>query len=223
MRRIKIIMDQKNYFSIASRHIFINFTKANLDFIKTLSPKSLKKIHIFITNHASINHHLLELINMHGMVRGCKDKSNQRNPFSRIIVHLSKGVSDLIPLFKDFLKNFLDRVTYFVDEKNVKFSDSKSSVIIEYRMNTLRVLFKGNDVALKFPEYPYNATPIDEREEGIFKTAEERLNPLLFKDKLIAAFKNKAPAGILKSFKSDNDIWDFIMKQGEWSIKEEVK
>ena len=32
----------------------------------------------------------------------------------------------------------------------------------------------------------------------------------------IKEFKESTPAGILKQFKSDDDIWDYLNNQGEW-------
>ena len=36
------------------------------------------------------------------------------------------------------------------------------------------------------------------------------------KEKRIKEFKESTPAGILKQFKSDDDIWDYLNNQGEW-------
>ena len=47
------------------------------------------------------------------------------------------------------------------------------------------------------------------------------IRPELFKDQIIENFKKATPELILKSFKDDNDIWDYINKNGEWSVKEE--
>lgn len=46
--------------------------------------------------------------------------------------------------------------------------------------------------------------------------------PETFKDKIIASFKESCPENILKSFKTDDEIWAFINQEGEWSVKEEI-
>lgn len=60
---------------------------------------------------------------------------------------------------------------------------------------------------------PSSSAPID--------TLAKRIHPELFKDDILAAFKESAPKGILSTFKSDDEIWDFITLNGEWGVKEE--
>lgn len=36
------------------------------------------------------------------------------------------------------------------------------------------------------------------------------------REEKIKEFKETTPAGILKQFKSDDDIWDYLNNQGEW-------
>ena len=36
------------------------------------------------------------------------------------------------------------------------------------------------------------------------------------REEKIKEFKESTPAGILKQFKSDDDIWDYLNNQGEW-------
>ena len=36
------------------------------------------------------------------------------------------------------------------------------------------------------------------------------------REEKIREFKETTPAGILKQFKSDDDIWDYLNNQGEW-------
>jgi len=63
---------------------------------------------------------------------------------------------------------------------------------------------------------------IEEEDNGIFGTEEMKLNPEMFKDKLIEGFKKECPERILITFKSDDDIWDYIMQQGNWEPDKEV-
>jgi hypothetical protein len=76
-------------------------------------------------------------------------------------------------------------------------------------------------VSIQFPAFPYNVVD-KENDPGIFETAEMRLNPNMFKDKLIEGFKKSCPPGILKTFKTDDEIWDYIMQQGMWKVKEDI-
>ena len=74
----------------------------------------------------------------------------------------------------------------------------------------------GHNFKIFFPFYSFN--DIDNKNKSIFETVEERLNPEQFREKLVTAFKMNCPEKILKSFKGDEDIWNFIMKQGEWKV-----
>lgn len=227
MRSIKVLMDVPNYFAIGHVHVFFNFNAKNFNFINSLPPNAARKIHVFITNHQAINYHLCELVRRY---TGEEAKKNHRN--IKIVLHFFKeDVTDqnsLVSLFKLTFKDLMGRFYWSMDKHDVVFSDErnknyKASII--YTKNFLRVKFGGKNygtISARFPEYEYNVDPDSERDNsGIFETLEERLNPEIFRDKLIAAFKEKCPKGILKGFKDNNDIWDFIMNNSEFKMKEE--
>ena len=52
--------------------------------------------------------------------------------------------------------------------------------------------------------------------EGVFSSKYRKDDPELFKDLIIKDFKQNTPKGIIKSFKNDDDIWDYIMEENEW-------
>lgn len=43
------------------------------------------------------------------------------------------------------------------------------------------------------------------------------------REEKIKEFKKTTPAGILKQFKSDDDIWDYLNNQGEWEGTTTIK
>ncbi len=43
------------------------------------------------------------------------------------------------------------------------------------------------------------------------------------REEKIKEFKATTPAGILKQFKSDDDIWDYLNNQGEWEATAKIK
>lgn len=223
MRKLKLLMDHRNYMGIGNTHIFINFNRGNLNYLDTLHFNNVGTIHVFITTHASVNDDLKSLIRRFGRVM-----ENGRR-FSKIIIYSPPQVRDLNKLIKKFLKDDSGYELMEVDKR------THFQFIIEnkYRLNivcgyeSLKIFLEGSNrkscpIDIQFMEYPYDVS-ID-NDPGIFETTEMRNFPELFREKLIEAFKQKTPEKILKAaFKTDDDIWAYIMTQGEWSMKEEEK
>ena len=55
---------------------------------------------------------------------------------------------------------------------------------------------------------------------GPFDTMPKVIAPELFKDQLLAKFKKECPPGILSSFSGDDDIWDYMLNNGEWRVED---
>ena len=55
-----------------------------------------------------------------------------------------------------------------------------------------------------------NILNVDERDSLPFRSKCNMEYPELFKEEIIERFKNITPDGILKSFKDDEDIWEFV-------------
>ena len=241
MRRLKIFMDQKNYMCIGNMHIFINFNHDNFEYITSINPRSVQTIHVFITTHAAINNDLKMLIGKYK--KFVVDGQEYR---SKIVIHLPRRIKELKTLIEKFLgpEYVVDNGYILIAErKGPRFMLDSYPDCFEYIDNWLNIIYDkssikitmtrepghpkkhvlygrgGYPISIKFPEYPYNVIDKD-NDPGIFETAEMRLEPEMFKDKLIAGFKENCPEGILKSFKTDEDIWDYIMEQGTWSQKD---
>lgn len=239
MRKLKLLMDQRNYMCIGNTHIFINFNHSNFEHLDTINPKSIGIVHVFVTAHAAINMELkllVEKYNKAKFIDGHRYKT-------KVIIHLPYQVRELTYLARKILgfdeygyKLLVERKgpkfilnphpDYFNYEHNrleISYNDKSLSINITYTNESdgyIDILGKGSHpVIIKFPEYPYNIND-KENDPGIFETGEMRINPEMFKDKLIEGFKKNCPEGILKSFKTDDDIWDYIMEQGSWSQKD---
>ena len=216
MQRIKFLTQYDNYIAIAQTHIFFNFNKRNLDYLLTLKPHAIKKIHIYISDHYSVNENLKNMIHI---------LSTRENQKIKIIIHIYKMIKEIKP----FLVKYLDglkgyqviierrKLNYFVahgssgsDHLCISFNDKAFTVNISTA--------QSSSIKIIFPPYSFNDT---DKDKGIFETLAERLNPEQFKEKLIASFRKNCPEKILKSFKGDEDIWNYIMKQGEWKIQKE--
>lgn len=225
MRSIKVLMNTPNYFAIGATHVFFNFNVKNFNLISSLPPNAVKKVHIFVTNHTALNYHLLEMVR-----RYTSEEAKKNDSYIRIVLHFFKeditNQNSLIALFKITFEDLIKRVSWAMDKRDIVFSDEKNKnykATIIYTKNFLRIKFGGKgykSISARFYEYEYNQNPdLNADNSGIFEKPEERINPEMFKDKLIAAFKEKCPKGILKGFKSDDDIWDFIINNSEIKAK----
>jgi hypothetical protein len=157
---------------------------------------------------------------------------------ARIIIHIPRKMKHLKSFAKEFLsiqdKKFLLIVEVYGTDFNinskVETAESLISLFSKPRECLLSIKFTDlsiqvevkdtkkflSPVSIKFIEYPYDD---NSNNDSIFENEEMRLNPEDFKDKLIESFKTRCPNKILNSFKSDEDIWNYILQKGEWSIK----
>jgi len=187
--------------------------------MNSLHPDNFRKVHVFITSHASINDSLKTMANIYGK------PSKSKNNCTKIIIHIPYPIKELAPLVKEFMGD--SPYQMYVEGRGKKgcavlfTDDGNYTVLIGYFKNYLGISVSGDyrnrGTIVKFPKYPYN--PIEEDNQGIFSNAAERLNPIQFKDKLVEAFKKNCPPSLMKSFKGDDDIFDYIVEQGEWSVK----
>lgn len=217
MNSMKVFMQYPNYIKIGHTHIFIGFESKNLEYLNTLHKDAVRKIHVFITEHESVNSSLVSLVDYFGKK-------------SKIIIHIPIYVKELADLVKRFITKDTKSFQCFVEKYDVWFLGggliSKYYMLVfRYTPKYLKVMpgipqsHSWVNTLINFPKYMYGAK---RNEEGIFESAEERLNPDIFKDKIISAFKTQCPNGILKTFKDDEMIWEYIMKQGEWSIDGDI-
>lgn len=159
--------------------------------------------HLFITDKDLITNDLRNLVSEISISR-------------KVIVHIPKQIEDIKILIDEILDGL--KCLILVEKKNVVFSyydvnsKSKYDLIIKYEDYNIDVLFK-------FKDFKYENYFTHKNFRGITNNVMKE-RPKIFKDKIIENFKYVTPEEILKSFKDDEDIWDYIMNQGEWKVKE---
>lgn len=228
MRSIKFDILHKNYISVGNTHIFVNFTRYNLEMMNQSHPDNYKKIHVFITNHASINESLKNLVTRYGLDKDIKGKTCK----SKVIIHFPHRVTDLRNLLVKFFKSHNINSGYKIcfDKYPIRFSPGEGAgpttyLIFEFPRNFMRVRIQYGDGGrlnlpkIVFPNYPYNVEDAPEEERGIFENMDMRMDPVKFKEDLVKSFKEKTPSGILKAFKNDDEIFEFIVQEGEWKVQ----
>lgn len=226
MKTLKLDMAYKNYMCIGSTHIFINFNNTDLEHLNSMNPKSIHKIHVFITNHAAIGVSLKFMVDKYGKLK----IDGVRYPV-KIVIHLPVKLKELAPLIGKVLgSNNVFAYKHLVERKGPRFiitnENYKYSLLITYGEKGIKVTTTGSGmscpISIKFPEYEYDLID-EENDPGIFETGDMRLHPSDFKDKLIDGFKKSCPENILKTFKTDTDIWDYIMQQGSWGLEKDMQ
>lgn len=206
---------QPNYIRIDRLHIFFDFDRSNYNHYKGLQlnrDNEVQGIFIFITKQSSINESLKFFIEKFGkedkitiVIPNKQTTQNLATLFDKIICKSDKIRSQHI---MDFDPNIVKKM----------YSSSRSTLHVHFEEDRLRIeLETSGDILIGFPDCMYD----EDETEGIFENAEQRLNPGMFRDQLIEAFKRDCPASILENFKTDDDIMDFIAESGEWKIEEE--
>ena len=193
-----------NYIRIRNKHIFMKVCNWEETLFSQLNFKSDMRIHLFVYNEDDMNECMLAMINHF--------KEVNEHPRSKFIIHIPKVHEDLVQV--------LIKKVPFITEKPFKIITEAADVIfyIDANMNILRVRYFGReveavikvgggkmDVDIKSPLDGVNRRAIDE-----------------FKDEIIARFKATTPLGILKSFKDEQDIWEFVNVSGDWKVPEKV-
>jgi G:T/U-mismatch repair DNA glycosylase len=218
MQKIKFLTQYNNYVVIAETHIFFDFNRRNLEYLKSLHSNTVNKIHIYLSGHQSVNETLKNLIQYY---------ENKKEKRVKIIIHIYKSIRELKSFVIRYFKELNGYRIIIEKGRANKFiahtSDGNGILSVIFNKDSYNIqIDKINNVGyikIVFPSYPFNPADIED-DRGIFTTLEERVNPEQFRDKLIEKFKEQCPENILKSFKDDQDIWDYIMKQGEWKIVE---
>lgn len=206
----------ERYYRLGDVHIFSQMGPDQFFEIKNnIADKRHQKIHIFELYPDSIMETIKEIIEV-------------VHSETKIIIHISHYMKDYKILmeekFKDIKRDSKIPKYYIIAErKPVIFSwvdkndDNKQhSIIFTFKKHNGRFQLTINNQikawTLRNQMYDYSNAAI--------RSQVQLNNPELFKDTIIKNFKRVTPDGILGTFDSDDDIWDFITDQGEWASKE---
>lgn len=218
---------RENYLRIKNNHIIINpnLTSRNSLYLNLVILDNTivenQRIHLFISKYDNdVNENVIYILEH--FATKCK-----------ITIHIPKIVKDLKVVIEEDIKKFKD--IHKVEFLNCKvFAESKGpsfqihnkfwrcfndglndKIIIVYDNDGIHVSYSLFDI--KYSSYFYKTTKEHEK-PGAIRSKPQKEHPELFKDLIIKQFKESTPEGILKSFKSDDDIWDYILGNGEWKV-----
>ena len=92
-----------------------------------------------------------------------------------------------------------------IRQTDPRYGDWKNSIANSVSFEN-RLMFRDID----YYNPTINILNVDERDSLPFRSNCNTQYPEMFKEEIIERFKNITPAGILKSFKDDEDIWEFV-------------
>lgn len=201
-----------HYVKIGNMNIIIQPEAETLDLVnKYLGDTKNQVIHIFEIYPVSIPN-LLSAI--------CESVDHG----TKIFIHIPKMLKDYIKLVRPKIDKLERRVKFVIDSKEVvfKYYDKyfhypkyfKISFDSDYYNFYIHVFKDFKTCALPRTQYDYD-------KNGSVKTEPQRKYPELFRDEIIKNFKKNNPKGIVKTFKDDDEIWEFLIENGKIHINTE--
>lgn len=188
------------YIRVKNKHLFFGFDKYESKLLSKalVDPKGTCAIHIFIARLSDINPWL------NNSVLWLLDEIDD---MSKVVIHVPKKLKDL----RKILDKTFEKVT------DIRFHIISEKVLPSFAINDrfdLDVVYDGmyiNSIVT------VTAVPTMEvHEDRAIQNEAQAAEPGLFKSRIIRNFKAITPLSILKSFKNEDDIWDYIIQQGEW-------
>lgn len=209
---IKSITAWKTYIRIADKHLIFDMSRDNPEWA-LINAKTLVKnqnYHFFVSSIKQVNNDLKDLV------------GRAQNYARKVIIHIPKSLDDVRVAVKLLLgeelkyKIVVERFGPVFSLENPRMKDWLLRIRYEKGSiaTSIDLMSKGIDT-LSYHSGMDHDSPVG----NIIR----QLHPAMFKDKIIKQFKSVTPDGILKSFKSDDDIWDYIMQSGEWNVRIEDK
>lgn len=198
----------KRYY-IRSKNIVI-MLNPTADVIKLMEDEIKKnyRVHIFITSPYIFNEEW-------------EKNMDRLTDWAKYYIHIPKTLADIKIIADEYINRLTEhKVIRSILEKN---GPIFSTPFIRGRVGRYPIKVSYNkdhiDISLKLGCESFGDYYI--KNGGAIRTSPMRVNPNLFKDKIIENFKQSCPEAILKAFKDDEDIWNYITQNAEWSFKEE--
>ncbi len=214
-----------NNIVLERNHIWINPTKDNIKDVAYSTGKAHWRVHVFITDGDVINDNLREFLCTFYYEGGGEPV---------VTIHVPKSMSDMKVVIDHMMDKAFEEDSWFTrrprfhviaESRGAKFKiyewsrRSGKEVYLNFRFENDRLRTVIDMNTYMFDGYDCHFRKFG-GEPGAVKNYMQCRFPELFKDKILASFKESCPEGILKSFKNDDDIWGFILQNGEWANKE---
>lgn len=204
-----------NFIRIGVAQIFIGYTEeqwmGDSEIIHKINPNIPAKFHFFLHSEYDMND---------AFFKDLKYILAEFNPAVKIIIHFPYDLKHLLEVFHGKCDINDKRLTAFAERKFPEFVHPvgriyESSSCDKRIESALRIVSDKGRFRAEFIEYECSKSYVV---GGAILNSEEARHPEKYKKDIIGRFKAITPLGILKSFKDEDDIWDYITLDKEWSI-----
>lgn len=208
-----------DYYKAGTSHIFFDPREVNLPdvpvILDSIAKKPNQKVHIFISgSKGDVIPNLPAFISF--LMRYPETPTT-------IVVHVPKKVPLLYEMTDLVLKGIEPKLKYKLirESKFVSFRTAWPTLLDIAFLNDSIV----SNINIRRYEYPKTAK-LDKSGKtvhGPLCDPTMGANIEMFKPQIIEGFKKSTPDGILRAFNNDEEIWDYIMQNGEWNVRVEDK
>lgn len=219
MAQKNLIKIDGGYIKIGNIHVLIGIDSKSIINIKAIEDVSNQNVHIFLTSPDDINDDFREIVKVVSMFMDD----------TRLTVHIPRFIRDTKPLIdiKQFVtidgRKVHPYCTLVCESKGPSFRIPGTDKMLDITYTK-----KGVMAAVRVYDKQYTGYKVrgcdqnskDPKARGAVNSIPRMNNPEMFKNEIIKSFKESCPDGILSSFRNDDDIWEYIMGEGEWSVKE---
>lgn len=205
-----------NSYIMGNKHIYVNPTDECLQHkAKAVGNKKEKRVHIFLPSAYILRNDNFKKF-MEAWFTDPKDVPS-------VTIHIGKNMPDMKVVLTQYYIPRLDTVVkapsikvFCEDQVLFKIRDSHP-FFIKFAWNKIGKLVVNLEIE-SYPQSGYEKHYCDHQPASVVMNEIQAAFPSVFKDRMIQAFKEKCPPGILKIFKSDDAVWEYILQEGEWKV-----
>jgi len=223
-----------NVFILAKAWVCIGWRDYDHEIFDRIPVESNINVHIVMTGKECLVGDMLDVI----------EKILEDAKFTKITIHTPYELHDIWNFLNNKNEITLMRWTKLIGDKNSGVRPELKRISFEYNRGDLvfgttkhppkhkthsldlrkvnyklRVHYEGGKISCTTLLYE-DKTNIPTSSKGAIQTRAQQIDPEAHKEEIIANFKSVTRLGILKTFRDENDIWNYIMKQGPWANKE---
>lgn len=191
-----------NFIRMGKNQIFIGYDErgwfGSSALIHKMNTRIDAKFHFFLGSSADISTKLVDDIKY--ILQNFRKKT-------LVIIHVPHELRHLIWEF--------DQVSDIKDDRIKIFAERTFPVFVHPTGGTLYIVYRGETIRAMC-DLCYEITDSVELDSPI-QNSEQRANLDEHKEEIIGRFKSITPLGTLKSFKDEDDIWDYIKMENDWA------
>lgn len=201
----------KNFIKVGNKNIFIGINNEDIDkILPGVVKTNNQKIHLFIGQKKEIE----------VLIRALTIFNDNARSTTRLFIHIPYELKDLYTYTKKKCSSLLNDDAILLTERRFPVFKNTTGNINAYE---LKVEYTGGEINastnIASHECMINNNDSPIQNDIQLENVDEN------KDEIIGRFKATTPLSILKSFRDEDDIWDFIKLEKDWKpeTKGEIK